>query len=148
MDHEAALHAGTPSPARTAGEVISPGTIVGDPNPYKVTYAKNPVIRPQPVRRAPVQRWRSAIEPSRTRTDRTGIRRRNRTLWIDTKGILAEYHAHLRADGAPRSGIVPGARRLTVAELALLQTFPANLTFAGSSTSQYIQVGNAVPPGL
>lgn len=65
-----------------------------------------------------------------------------------TDGILAEYHAHLRAGGAPRSGIVQGARRLTVAEAALLQTFPAYLTFAGSRASQYIQVGNAVPPDL
>ncbi|MFH8986623.1 DNA cytosine methyltransferase [Streptomyces sp. NPDC017940] len=36
--------------------------------------------------------------------------------------------------------------RLTVAQLALLQGFPADWTFAGGKTSVYRQVGNAFPP--
>ena len=145
---EATTGPGTLSPARTAGEVISVGTVIGDPNPSKVTYAKNPVIRPNPFAGLLFNgggRPLNLTAPAPTVLASAGG---NRTLWIDTKGILAEYHEHLRADGAPRSGIVPGARRLTVAEVALLQTFPANLTFAGSLASQYIQVGNAVPPDL
>lgn len=139
---------GTPSPARTAGSVISADTIVGDPNPSKVTYAKNPVIRPSPFSGLLFNgggRPLNLAAPAPTVLASAGW---NRTPWVDTEGILAEYHAHLRAGGEPRSGIVPGARRLTVAEVALLQTFPSNLTFAGSRASQYVQVGNAVPPAL
>jgi DNA (cytosine-5)-methyltransferase 1 len=138
----------TSRPLRTAGDVISAHLTVGDPNPSKVTYAKNPVVRPSPFAGLLFNgggRPLNLAAPAPTVLASAGW---NRTPWIDTDGILIEYHEHLRADGKPRSGIVPGARRLTVAEAALLQTFPAGLTFAGSRASQYIQVGNAVPPDL
>ncbi len=71
-----------------------------------------------------------------------------KTHWVDTQDIAPEYTAHLLKGGMPREGFVPGARRLTIEESALLQTFPQGMQFAGSRSSQYSQVGDAVPLGL
>jgi DNA (cytosine-5)-methyltransferase 1 len=55
--------------------------------------------------------------------------------------------AHLARDG--NSFIHPFENRaITVREAARVQTFPNSFAFTGSRTSQYLQVGNAVPPFL
>ena len=71
-----------------------------------------------------------------------------KTHWVDTLGVAVEYHAHLISGGAPREGTVPGGRRLTVEECAIIQTFPPEMEFFGSRSSKYTQVGDAVPPVL
>ncbi len=39
-------------------------------------------------------------------------------------------------------------RRMSVRELAIVQSFPINFIFEGANSSAYRQIGNAVPPVL
>lgn len=142
---------------RTAGDVLTLEP-VGEPNPSIVTYAKNPHLRPSPYDGLLFNGGGRPIKlsaPARTILASAGG---NKTPFIDTLGVVPEYHAALwdTAEGKPRddyrsavrAGVVPGARRITVAESATLQTFPRGMTFKGGRSSQYSQVGNAVPPDL
>lgn len=59
----------------------------------------------------------------------------------------------ITARGDERGGVViihhpSNTRRLTVREAAAVQSFPHSFGFAGSSTSSYRQIANAVPPLL
>lgn len=118
------------------------------PNTARVTYAKKPVLRPQPWDGMLVNGGGRPInpeEPSQTIPASAGG---NRTHILDPDGTLVEYHAHLMKGGEPREGDVPGVRRLTVRESARLQSFPDEHVFIGPQSSRYRQVGNAVPPLL
>lgn len=52
-----------------------------------------------------------------------------------------------KAGDGPRQN-TPGSVRVTVEEVLVLQGFPADYPLQGSKTSQYLQVGNAVPPPM
>jgi len=132
---------------RSAGDVISPEP-TGSPNPAIVTYARKPDLRPSAYDGHVYNGGGRPIDLSRPSPTLLASMGGNKTPWIDTLGIVPRYHAHLMAGGAPHSGIVPGARRITVREAALLQTFPAAMQFAGRRSSCYRQIGNAVPPLL
>lgn len=138
---------GTGNPWRPAGEVIGPEPI-GVPNPAIITYARHPDWRPNAYDGHVYNGGGRPIDLSKPAPTLLASMGGNKTPWVDVDGIVPEYHTHLTAGGTPRVGRVPGARRITVEEAALLQTFPAGMHFAGRRSSCYRQIGNAVPPLL
>lgn len=139
---------GTSQPFVPSGRCLSPDRIIGEPNPSKVVYAKKPDLRPSPYDGHIYNGGGRPIDleaPCHTILASAGG---NKTHFIDTLGEVPKYHAHLVRGGKPRCGVLPGGRRLTVEESALIQTFPPGMAFAGSRSSQYTQVGNALPPLL
>ncbi len=145
---------------RTAGEVLRglppPGVApnLGECG-AKVVPAKKPVLRRSPFagmlfngQGRPID-LRSAVNtlPATMGGNRTPIvdeeeLREGRPPWV------AEYHARLLRGLPPLTEAPDRLRRLTVTEAALLQTFPPDFRFEGGQSSQYAQIGNAVPPLL
>ncbi len=61
---------------------------------------------------------------------------------------ISQYHARLMAGRHPVGRIPRRMRRLTVQEASAIQTFPSSWAFSGAQSSQFRQIGNAVPPVL
>lgn len=79
----------------------------------------------------------------------------NRTPIIDDEELydgkepwVKYYHSHLMDCGLPLREAPAFLRRMTVIEAAAFQGFPSGFLFAGSQSSQYRQIGNAVPPPM
>lgn len=64
-----------------------------------------------------------------------------------TGAANAEWGQRLHRAGGPKDRDPMGVR-VTVAEAAVLQSFPADHPWQGNQGKRYLQVGNAVPPGL
>lgn len=140
---------------RAAGTVLRVNRVIGEQNDAIVTYAKAPDLRPDPYDGHIFNGGGRPIDLSRPSPTLLASMGGNKTPWVDTAGLVPDYHAHLMLRGTPRSGVVEGARRITVAEAALLQSFQVpevhgseGIVIAGRRSSQYVQVGNAVPPRL
>ncbi len=138
---------GSPRPHVSCGSVVSHEPH-GESPLCPVVYAKHPDLRPSPYAGHVYNGGGRPIDlagPCHTILASAGG---YKTHWVDTQDTAVDYHRHLRAGGTPRQGEVPGARRLSVEESALIQTFPSDIKFVGSRSSRYTQVGDAVPPVL
>lgn len=120
----------------------------------KITFAKNPVLRGSAYSGMMFNgkgRPMNLDKPAPTITAAGG----NGLPIVDQKALttggpnwVEEYHKTLLA-GKPTPTKVPARlRRITVEEACALQTFPCGLSWVGTTSSQYRQVGNAVPPLL
>lgn len=127
---------------------VLPEQPVGELNPSRVFYAKNPDPRPSPYDGHLFNGGGRPIDPTRPCHTILASAGGNKTHFFDALGLVPDYHQHLLRGGKPRKGTLPGARRLTVTESALLQTFPEGTVFVGPRAAQYQQVGDAVPPLL
>lgn len=68
--------------------------------------------------------------------------------WWHRNSVPAKASRTIGAKANAYLSLPEGRRRLTVRECATLQGFPKDHVFEGKVTSQYRQVGNAVPPVL
>lgn len=135
-------------PYLSAFSVIHLDKPIGEPPNCSVKYAKFPDLRPSPYAGHVYNGGGRPLDPHGPAHTILASSGGYKTHWVDTEGVAPKYHAHLMAGGSPYDGVVPGARRLSVQECALLQTFPLDMIFCGRKSSQYTQVGDAVPPKL
>lgn len=144
----APTHGGGTESAHVAALGVLGNDPIGEAPNCPVKFAKYPDLRPSPYAGQVYNGGGRPIDPHGPCHTILASSGGYKTHWIDTQNVAPEYHAHLKAGGAPRDGFVPGARRLSVEECALIQTFPRDLVFSGKRSAQYTQVGDAVPPNL
>jgi DNA (cytosine-5)-methyltransferase 1 len=75
------------------------------------------------------------------------VQQRPATTVCATDRIAPPGHRD-RSSGGESQFASPDTVRITVAEAATLQTFPADYPWQGTKTKQFEQIGNAVPPLL
>lgn len=146
-------------PAKTLREVLLTLDHAGTGNNQdicraKITLAHNPVLRKTPYagmifnglgRPLRLDSY-SATLPASMGGNKTPIIDENE-LYNKSKPWVETYLDTLKTNpSAPNTTDVPKyMRRLTVAEAALIQTFPKGYQFHGSQSMKYTQIGNAVP---
>ncbi|ELR15347.1 EcoT38I methyltransferase [Acanthamoeba castellanii str. Neff] len=122
----------------------------------KVTLARNPDLRKSPYAglllngggrpvnlHAPINTLLASMGGNKTPVIDEQALRSGGPSWFE------EHHQRLtRGEEVSSEEPPPYIRRLSVTEAALLQSFPLTFQFVGSQSSQFRQIGNAVPPKL
>lgn len=148
--------------AKTVREVLSVLDRAGTGNntgtcKAKITLAENPVLRKSPYagmlfnglgRPTRIDGYCATL-PASMGGNKTPIID-ERELYDGQEPWIKGYHERIMKNPS-EAKFMPAPdflRRLTVQEAALLQTFPLDYEFCGSQSSQYTQIGNAVPCNL
>ena len=149
-------------PAKTVREVLQTLDKAGTGNNQdvcraKITLAQHPVLRKTPyagmifngLGRPLRLDGYSATLPASMGGNKTPIIDENE-LYNQAEPWVDSYFERLVKDQkVPVNTVVPDyVRRITVAEAALIQTFPRGYQFQGSQSMKYTQIGNAVPCNL
>lgn len=121
-----------------------------------ITFSKRPVMRPSAYAGMLFNGAGRPVDPSRPAPTITASAGGNKTHIVDEEQVFGNgrsfseaYHAHLRQGGEPGTFQIPATlRRMTIEESRAFQTFPEGFSFHGPVSSQYRQIGNAVPAGL
>lgn len=139
--------------------IFSLGPPGGDANSgvcrAKVVPAKSPIMRRSPFAGMLFNGLGRPMDLDRPAPTLPASMGGNKTPIVDQESLergikswVVQYHAHLSKGGVPFTEAPSRLRRLTVRECARLQTFKDSFQFSGEQSSQYRQIGNAVPPLL
>ena len=129
------------------------GTVL---NPHKtkaiITLAKKPILRKSPYsgmlfngqgRPLNPDAWSSTL-PASMGGNRTPIVDEDH-LYDDKPSWVEDHHHKLMTGGNGYKEVPSRLRRLTIDEVAILQTFPDGYKFIGAPSKVFTQIGNAVP---
>ncbi|MFL9877126.1 DNA cytosine methyltransferase [Herbaspirillum rhizosphaerae] len=123
----------------------------------KITLAENPVMRKSPYAGMLFNGLGRPINTDGVSCTLPASMGGNKTPIIDEAHVfegkenwVENYHSSLRNGGLPlgMNDAPSSLRRITVKEAAAIQTFPLDYKFSGPISSQYTQIGNAVPSDL